>query len=433
MTCNCTHHCETREFFYDTLKEKDPEIARLIQKELWRQQDHIELIASENIVSEAVLQAQGSVLTNKYAEGYSGHRYYHGCEYIDGVETLAIERAKKLFNCAYANVQPNSGSQANQSVYLALLQPGDTIMGMSLDAGGHLTHGAKVSSSGKLYNSVQYGVTDKGIIDYDALEKLATEHKPKLIIAGGSAYARIIDFKRFRAIADKVGAYLMVDMAHFAGLVAGNQYPSPLPIADVVTTTTHKTLRGPRGGMVLTNNPDIAKKINSAVFPGLQGGPLEHVIAAKAVAFGEALKPEFSEYAEQIIQNSKALEKALSERDIDMVTGGTDTHLILIDLRSKGLKGNEVCDSLARANIICNKNAVPNDPEKPSITSGLRIGTPAGTTRGFGIHEFEDIGDMIADIIDGIKLTNGENEVMENVVREKVFEMCRAFPIYPNK
>ena len=433
MTCNCTHHCETKEFFYEGLKERDPEIARLIQKELWRQQDHIELIASENIVSEAVLQAQGSVLTNKYAEGYSGHRYYHGCEYIDGVETLAIERAKKLFNCAFANVQPNSGSQANQAVYMALLQPGDTIMGMSLDAGGHLTHGAKVSSSGKLYNSVQYGVTDKGIIDYDGLEKLATEHKPKLIIAGGSAYARIIDFKRFRSIADKVGAYLMVDMAHFAGLVAGNQYPSPLPIADVVTTTTHKTLRGPRGGMILTNNPDIAKKINSAVFPGLQGGPLEHVIAGKAVAFGEALKPEFSEYAEQIIQNSKALEKALAERDIDMVTGGTDTHLILIDLRSKGLKGNEVCDSLARANIICNKNAVPNDPEKPSITSGLRVGTPAGTTRGFGVHEFEDIGDMIADIIDGIKLTNGENEVMENVVREKVLEICRAFPIYPNK
>ena len=433
MTCNCTHHCETREFFYDTLKERDPEIARLIQKELWRQQDHIELIASENIVSEAVLQAQGSVLTNKYAEGYSGHRYYHGCEYIDAVETLAIERAKKLFNCAFANVQPNSGSQANQAVYMALLQPGDTIMGMSLDAGGHLTHGAKVSSSGKLYNSVQYGVTDKGIIDYDGLEKLATEHKPKLIIAGGSAYARVIDFKCFRSIADKVGAYLMVDMAHFAGLVAGNQYPSPLPIADVVTTTTHKTLRGPRGGMILTNNPDIAKKINSAVFPGLQGGPLEHVIAGKAVAFGEALKPEFSEYAEQIIQNSKALEKTFAERDIDMVTGGTDTHLILIDLRSKGLKGNEVCDSLAHANIICNKNAVPNDPEKPSITSGLRVGTPAGTTRGFGIHEFEDIGDMIADIIDGMKLTNGQNEVMENVVREKAIEMCQMFPIYPNK
>ena len=433
MTCNCTHHCETREFFYDSLKERDPEIARLIQNELWRQQDHIELIASENIVSEAVLQAQGSVLTNKYAEGYSGHRYYHGCEFIDGVETLAIERAKKLFNCAFANVQPHSGSQANQAVYMALLQPGDTIMGMSLDAGGHLTHGAKVSASGKLYHSVQYGVTDKGLIDYDALEKLAVENKPKLIVAGGSAYARIIDFKRFRSIADKVGAYLMVDMAHFAGLVAGNQYPSPLPVADVVTTTTHKTLRGPRGGMILTNNPDIAKKINSAVFPGIQGGPLEHVIAGKAVAFGEALKPEFSEYAEQIVQNSKALEKTLKERDIDMVTGGTDTHLILIDLRSKGLKGNEVCDSLARANIICNKNAVPNDPEKPSITSGLRIGTPAGTTRGFGIHEFEDIADMIADIIDGVKLTNGQNEVMENVVREKVLEMCQAFPIYPNK
>ncbi|MBO5997679.1 MAG: serine hydroxymethyltransferase [Alphaproteobacteria bacterium] len=433
MTCNCTHHCETREFFYDSLKERDPEIARLIQNELWRQQDHIELIASENIVSEAVLQAQGSVLTNKYAEGYSGHRYYHGCEFIDGVETLAIERAKKLFNCAFANVQPHSGSQANQAVYMALLQPGDTIMGMSLDAGGHLTHGAKVSASGKLYHSVQYGVTDKGLIDYDALEKLAVENKPKLIVAGGSAYARIIDFNRFRSIADKVGAYLMVDMAHFAGLVAGNQYPSPLPVADVVTTTTHKTLRGPRGGMILTNNPDIAKKINSAVFPGIQGGPLEHVIAGKAVAFGEALKPEFSEYAEQIVQNSKALEKTLKERDIDMVTGGTDTHLILIDLRSKGLKGNEVCDSLARANIICNKNAVPNDPEKPSITSGLRIGTPAGTTRGFGIHEFEDIADMIADIIDGVKLTNGQNEVMENVVREKVLEMCQAFPIYPNK
>lgn len=433
MTCNCTHHCETKDFFDESLKAKDPEIARLIQKELWRQQDHIELIASENIVSEAVLQAQGSVLTNKYAEGYSGHRYYHGCEFIDGIETLAIERAKKLFNCAYANVQPNSGSQANQSVYLALLQPGDTLMGMSLDAGGHLTHGAKVSSSGKIYHSVQYGVTDDGLIDYDQVEKLAVENKPKLIIAGGSAYARIIDFKRFRAIADKVGAYLMVDMAHFAGLVAGGQYPSPLPIADVVTTTTHKTLRGPRGGMVLTNNPDIAKKINSAIFPGLQGGPLEHVIAGKAVAFGEALKPEFSEYAEQIIRNAKALERALAERDIDMVTGGTDTHLILIDLRSKGLKGIDVCDSLARANIVCNKNAVPNDLEKPSITSGLRVGTPAGTTRGFGVHEFEDIGDMIGDIIDGLKLTNGDNSVMENVVREKAIEMCRDFPIYPNK
>ena len=433
MTCNCTHHCDTKEFFYETLKERDPQIARLIQQELWRQQDHIELIASENIVSEAVLQAQGSILTNKYAEGYSGHRYYHGCEFIDAVETLAIERAKQLFNCEYANVQPNSGSQANQAVYLALLQPDDTLMGMSLDAGGHLTHGAKVSSSGKIYHSVQYGVNEDGLIDYDMLEKLALENKPKLIIAGGSAYARIIDFKRFRSIADKVGAYLMVDMAHFAGLVAGKQYPSPLPYADVVTTTTHKTLRGPRGGMILTNNPDIAKKINSAVFPGLQGGPLEHVIAGKAVAFGEALRPEFTEYAEQIIQNAKTLEKTLAEREIDMVSGGTDTHLLLIDLRSKGLKGNAVCDSLAKANIVCNKNAVPNDPEKPNVTSGLRVGTPAGTTRGFGIHEFEDIGEMIGDIIDGMKLTPDDNSVMEAVVKEKAMELCARFPIYPNK
>ena len=433
MTCNCTHHCDTKDFFYETLKERDPQIARLIQQELWRQQDHIELIASENIVSEAVLQAQGSILTNKYAEGYSGHRYYHGCEFIDAVETLAIERAKQLFNCEYANVQPNSGSQANQAVYLALLQPGDTLMGMSLDAGGHLTHGAKVSSSGKIYHSVQYGVTENGLIDYDMVEMLALENKPKLIIAGGSAYARIIDFKRFRTIADKVGAYLMVDMAHFAGLVAGHQYPSPLPYADVVTTTTHKTLRGPRGGMILTNNPDIAKKINSAVFPGLQGGPLEHVIAGKAVAFGEALRPEFTEYAEQIIQNAKILEKTLAEREIDMVSGGTDTHLLLIDLRSKGLKGNAVCDSLARANIVCNKNAVPNDPEKPNVTSGLRIGTPAGTTRGFGIHEFEDIGEMIGDIIDGMKLTPEDNSVMEMVVKEKATQLCADFPIYPNK
>ena len=306
-------------------------------------------------------------------------------------------------------------------------------MGMSLDAGGHLTHGARVSSSGKFYNAVQYGVNEKGLIDYDEVEKLAIENKPKLIIAGGSAYARIIDFKRFRTIADKVGAKLMVDMAHFAGLVAGNQYPSPLPYADVVTTTTHKTLRGPRGGMILTNDADIAKKINSAVFPGLQGGPLEHVIAGKAVAFGEALKPDFAEYAEQIIQNAKSLEKTLAEREIDMVTGGTDTHLILIDLRSKGLKGNEVCDSLARAHIVCNKNAVPNDPQKPSITSGLRIGTPAGTTRGFGIYEFEDIAEMIADIIDGMKLSPEDNSVMEAIVRQKASELCSTFPIYPNK
>ncbi len=433
MTCTCTHHLDTTAFFKDTLKERDPDVARMIEQELWRQQDHIELIASENIVSNAVLQAQGSVLTNKYAEGYSGHRYYHGCEWVDAIETLAIERAKKLFDCAYVNVQPHSGSQANAAVYMALLQPGDTLMGLSLDAGGHLTHGAKVSSSGKFYHVIQYGVTEEGLIDYDEVERLAREHRPKLIITGGSAYARIIDFKRFRKIADSIGALFMVDMAHFAGLVAGGVYPSPLPYADVVTTTTHKTLRGPRGGMILTNNPDIAKKINSSVFPGQQGGPLEHVIAGKAVAFGEALKPEFKEYAEQIIKNAKVLERVLLSRDIDLVSGGTDSHLLLIDLRSKGLKGNEICDSLGRANIICNKNAVPHDPEKPSITSGLRIGTPAGTTRGFGEHEFEDIAEMIGDIIDGFKLSNGDNTVIETVVREKVLEMCRSFPIYPNK
>ena len=433
MTCKCTHHLDTTAFFKDTLKERDPDVARMIEQELWRQQDHIELIASENIVSNAVLQAQGSVLTNKYAEGYSGHRYYHGCEWIDAVETLAIERAKKLFDCAYVNVQPHSGSQANAAVYMALLQPGDTLMGLSLDAGGHLTHGAKVSSSGKFYHVIQYGVTEEGLIDYDEVERLAKEHRPKLIITGGSAYARIIDFKRFRKIADSIGALFMVDMAHFAGLVAGGVYPSPLPYADIVTTTTHKTLRGPRGGMILTNNPDIAKKINSSVFPGQQGGPLEHVIAGKAVAFGEALKPEFKEYAEQIIKNAKVLERVLLSRDINLVSGGTDSHLLLIDLRSKGLRGNEICDSLGRANIICNKNAVPHDPEKPSITSGLRIGTPAGTTRGFGEHEFEDIGEMIGDIIDGFKLSNGDNTVIETVVREKVLEMCRSFPIYPNK
>lgn len=433
MTCTCTHHLDTTDFFKNTLKEQDPEIARLIEQELWRQQDHIELIASENIVSNAVLEAQGSVLTNKYAEGYPAHRYYHGCEWIDAVENLAIERAKKLFDCAYANVQPHSGSQANAEVYMALLQPGDTLMGLSLDAGGHLTHGAKVSSSGKFYQVIPYGVTEEGLIDYEEVERLAKEHRPKLIITGGSAYARIIDFKRFRQIADEIGALFMVDMAHFAGLVAGGVYSSPLPYADVVTTTTHKTLRGPRGGMILTNNPEIAKKINSAVFPGQQGGPLEHVIAGKAVAFGEALKPAFKDYAEQIVKNAKILEKTLLSRDIDLVSGGTDSHLLLIDLRSRGLKGNEICDSLGRANIICNKNAVPHDPEKPSVTSGLRVGTPAGTTRGFGEHEFEDIGEMIADIIDGFKLSNGDNTVIEKVVREKVIEMCRSFPIYPNK
>ena len=428
--CSCKK-TNNLSFFTETLSSHDKEISEAIAHELSRQQDHIELIASENIVSKAVLEAQGSVLTNKYAEGYSGHRYYHGCEWIDVVETLAIERAKKLFGCDFANVQPHSGSQANQSVYAALLKPGETLMGMSLDAGGHLTHGAKVSSSGKYYHSVSYGVNDEGWIDYDAVEKLAIENKPKIIIAGGSAYARIIDFKRFREIADKVGAYLMVDMAHFAGLVAGGVYPSPIGIADVVTTTTHKTLRGPRGGMVLTNNPDIAKKINSAIFPGLQGGPLEHVIAGKAVAFGEALQPSFKEYARQIIANAKQIEKTFKERGVDMVTGGTDSHLLLIDLRSKGLKGCDVCDSLARAHIICNKNAVPKDPEKPTVTSGLRIGTPAGTTRGFNEHTFEDIATMIADIIDSMSANPDDNSVVEKMVQDKVAEICKAFPIYP--
>ncbi len=415
-------------FFEMSLKQEDPEIAGLIEQELNRQQDHIELIASENIVSKAVLQAMGSVLTNKYAEGYPGKRYYHGCEFADGVETLAQERLKKLFNAAFVNVQPHSGSQANAAVYMALLQPGDTVMGLSLDAGGHLTHGSKVSSSGKYYNSVQYGVNAEGLIDYDNVQVLATEHKPKLIITGGSAYARLIDFKRFREIADSVGAYLMVDMAHFAGLVAGKQIPNPLDYADVVTSTTHKTLRGPRGGIILTNKEDLAKKFNSAIFPGLQGGPLMHVIAGKAVAFGEDLNPEFQQYAAQVIQNAKALEEAFRERGIDMVSGGTDTHLILIDLRKQGLKGNEVCDALAAAHIICNKNAVPNDPQKPSITSGLRVGTPAGTTRGFREAEFKQVGYWIADIVDAM----GKDTLPDTIesIRKKATELCHQFPIY---
>lgn len=415
-------------FFENSLKQEDPEIATLIDKELDRQQDHIELIASENIVSKAVLQAMGSVFTNKYAEGYPGKRYYHGCEFADGVEELARERLKKMFGASFVNVQPHSGSQANAAVYMALLQPGDTVMGLSLDAGGHLTHGAKVSSSGKYYNSIQYGVNDEGLIDYDEVERLAKEHMPKLIITGGSAYARLIDFKCFREIADSVNAYLMVDMAHFAGLVAGKQIPSPLDYADVVTSTTHKTLRGPRGGVILTNNEELAKKFNSAIFPGLQGGPLMHVIAGKAVAFGEALKPEFQEYAAQIIKNAKALEEAFKERGIDMVSGGTDTHLILIDLRKQGLKGNEVCDALAAAHIICNKNAVPNDPQKPSITSGLRVGTPAGTTRGFKEAEFKQIGYWIADIVDAM----GKATLKETIdsIKEKATQMCHKFPIY---
>ncbi len=415
-------------FFENSLKQSDPEIANLIEQELTRQQDHIELIASENIVSKAVLQAMGSVLTNKYAEGYPGKRYYHGCEFVDGVEELARERLKKMFGAAFVNVQPHSGSQANAAVYMALLQPGDTVMGLSLDAGGHLTHGAKVSSSGKYYNSIQYGVNDQGLIDYDEVQKMAKEYKPKLIITGGSAYARLIDFKRFREIADSVGAYLMVDMAHFAGLVAGKQIPNPLEYADVVTSTTHKTLRGPRGGVILTNNEELAKKFNSAIFPGLQGGPLMHVIAGKAVAFGEALKPEFQEYAAQIIKNAKAMEEAFKERGIDMVSGGTDTHLLLVDLRKQGLKGNEVCDALAAAHIICNKNAVPNDPQKPSITSGLRVGSPAGTTRGFKETEFKQIGYWIADIVDAM----GKDTLpaMIEEIKIKATELCHQFPIY---
>lgn len=417
-------------FFSAPVSVSDPAVAEVLNRELVRQQEHIELIASENIVSKAVIQAMGSVLTNKYAEGYPAHRYYHGCECVDEVEVLAIERAKKMFGAAFVNVQPHSGSQANGAVYLALLQPGDTLMGMSLDAGGHLTHGSRVSSSGKYYHSVSYGIDANGWIDYEAVRKLAEEHKPKIIIAGGSAYPQVIDFQKFREIADSVGAYLMVDMAHFAGLVAGGVYPNPVPVADVVTTTTHKTLRGPRGGMILTNNPEIAKKINSAVFPGLQGGPLMHVIAGKAVAFGEALKPEFKTYAEQIVANAKAMADVLTKRGIDLVSGGTASHLMLIDLRSKGLTGALVCDALASAHIVCNKNAVPNDPQKPSVTSGLRVGTPAGTTRGFGVAEFSQIAGLIADVIGACEKGGSALEQTVAEVREKATALCRAFPIY---
>ncbi len=432
MSCDCHLYQVPEGYYTQSLEQSDPLVAGIIGKELARQQEYIELIASENIVSQAVLQAQGSVLTNKYAEGYPGKRYYHGCEFVDEAENLAIERACALFGCRFANVQPHSGSQANQAVYLALLQPGDTFMGMSLSAGGHLTHGAKVSLSGKYFNCVSYGVDEKTMqIDYDAVERLALEHKPKLIIAGGSAYPRVIDFERFSQIAKKVGAFLMVDMAHFAGLVVGGAYPSPFPFADIVTTTTHKTLRGPRGGMILTNNEELAKKINSAVFPGVQGGPLMHVIAAKAVAFGEALKPEFKLYARQVVENAKALAASLRERGIDLVTGGTDSNLMLVDLRSTGLTGKQVSDSLHRAHITCNKNAIPFDPLKPAITSGVRLGTPAMTTRGFGLCEFEAIGQMIYDIIDGLRADAENIASVEEVVREKAVALCRRFPIYP--
>jgi glycine hydroxymethyltransferase len=419
-------------FFTAPLAETDPEIAAAMGAELHRQQDGIELIASENIVSAAVLEAQGSVLTNKYAEGYPGRRYYGGCVYVDVVETVAIDRAKQLFNCAFANVQPHSGAQANQAVFLALLNAGDTILGMSLAAGGHLTHGAAPNLSGKWFRAVQYGVrADDGLLDYEQLEHLARTEKPKLIIAGGSAYPRIIDFARIRRVADEVGAYFMVDMAHFAGLVAADVFPSPLPHAHVVTTTTHKTLRGPRGGMVLSNDLDIGKKINSAVFPGLQGGPLMHVIAGKAVAFAEALRPEFRTYQKAVAENAKVLAATLVEQGLAIVTGGTDSHLMLVDLRPKRATGKAAEATLERAHITANKNAIPFDPEKPAITSGIRLGTPAATTRGFGPAEFREVGLMINEVLEGLGRSNdGTNTAAEQEVGARVQAMCARFPIY---
>ena len=420
------------QFFNADLADTDLALAQAVDKELTRQRDEIELIASENIVSRAVMQAQGSVMTNKYAEGYVGRRYYGGCEYVDIAETLAIERACQLFGCEFANVQPNSGSQANQGVFQALLQPGDTILGMSLDAGGHLTHGAAPNQSGKWFNAVQYGVRKQdNLLDYDQVQELATEHKPKLIVAGGSAIPRQIDFKRMREIADSVGAYLHVDMAHFAGLVAAGEHPSPFPHAHVATTTTHKTLRGPRGGMIVTNDAALAKKFNSAIFPGIQGGPLMHVIAAKAVAFGEALKPEFKTYIQNVIANAQALSDQLIKGGLDTVTHGTDTHVLLVDLRPKGVKGNATEKALGRANITCNKNGVPFDPEKPAVTSGIRLGSPAGTTRGFGEAEFRQIADWIIEVVDGLA-ANGEegNAAVEAKVRSEVAKLCAGFPIY---
>ena len=419
------------EFWTAGLAETDPELAAVLKNELDRQQNHIELIASENIVSRAVMEAQGSVLTNKYAEGYPGRRYYGGCEFVDVAEELAISRVKSLFGVGFANVQPNSGSQANQALMLALLKPGDTILGMSLDAGGHLTHGAKPNLSGKWFNAVAYGVDENGLIDYDEVARLTEEHKPRMIIAGGSAYSRLIDFKRFREIADSVGAYFHVDMAHFAGLVAAGLHPSPLPYADVCTTTTHKTLRGPRSGLVVSNNPDIGKKINSAVFPGLQGGPLMHVIAGKAVAFGEALQPSFKTYIQQVVDNCRALGETLVEGGLALVSGGTDTHLILVDMRPKKLTGKAAEEALGRAFITCNKNGVPFDPEKPMVTSGIRLGSPAGTTRGFGVPEFQAIGGMILEVLDGL-VANGEegNSAVEEKVKQRAIELCGRFPIY---
>lgn len=421
-------------FFTESLASRDPELFGSITDELGRQRDEIELIASENIVSAAVMEAQGSVMTNKYAEGYPGRRYYGGCQYVDVAENLAIDRAKQLFGCEFVNVQPNSGSQANQGAFNALIKPGDTILGMNLASGGHLTHGAAPNQSGKWFNAIQYGVRKQDqLIDYDEVQALATEHQPKLIIAGGSAIPRQIDFAKFREIADSVGAYLMVDMAHFAGLVAAGEHPSPFPYADVATTTTHKTLRGPRGGMILTNNADIAKKVNSAIFPGIQGGPLMHVIAAKAVAFGEALRPEFKTYQQQVRANAVALADQLMKGGLDIVTGGTDTHVMLVDLRPKGVKGNATEKALGRAHITANKNGIPFDPEKPMVTSGLRLGTPAGTTRGFGEAEFRQIADWIVEVVDGLA-ENGEegNADVEAKVKAEVAELCARFPMYYN-
>ena len=432
MTAPKPAHATAR-LFAATLRNADPDVATAIGRELKRQQDQIELIASENIVSHAVLEAQGSVLTNKYAEGYPGRRYYGGCEFVDQVEQLAIDRAKKLFGCTFANVQAHSGSQANQAVFLALLQPGDVYMGMSLAAGGHLTHGSPVNLSGKWFRPIHYGVRrEDARIDMDEVERLAREQQPKLIIAGGSAYPRIIDFAGFRRIADSIGAYLMVDMAHFAGLVAGGAHPSPLPHAHVVTTTTHKTLRGPRGGMILTNDEEIARKINSAIFPGLQGGPLMHVIAAKAVMLGECLRPEFMAYARAVTDNARVLAATLSERQLAIVSGGTDTHLMLVDLRPKKLTGRAAEIALERAGITCNKNGIPFDPEKPAVTSGIRLGSPAGTTRGFGQAEFRLIGELIVEVLDGLA-ANGDagNHAIEESVKQRVHALCARFPVYP--
>jgi glycine hydroxymethyltransferase len=419
-------------FFNQKLETGDPDVFEAIRAEHERQQNQIELIASENIASRAVMAAQGSVMTNKYAEGYPGKRYYQGCAHVDVTENLAIERACKLYNCKYANVQPHSGAQANQGVFLSLLKPGDTFLGMSLEAGGHLTHGARPNLSGKWFTAVQYGVRDDdGTIDYDEVAQKAQEHQPKLIIAGASAYPRAIDWARFREIADEVGAWFMVDMAHYSGLVAGGAYPSPFPHAHVVTTTTHKTLRGPRGGMILTNEESLGKSFNASMFPGLQGGPLEHVIAAKAVAFGEALKPDFSDYAKKVVDNAKILSQTLIDGGLDIVTGGTDSHIVLVDMQPKGVTGKDADLALEHAGITCNKNAVPNDPQPPAVASGIRLGTPAGTTRGFGDNEWREVGRLILKVLDGLKDNGPENnQAVEQEVREEVKQLCDRFPIY---